>query len=146
MPPSNIIIAVTSKRVPRTGRRSVWKSSGAESRVRTPSAAAGCLHTTHARETVDAGGGPPKTQTTARGFGSDGGGARSISDGRSIRIVCVVERLRCVVFSHTHATNYLCFWVWISDNTSRVLFRRGWWNWWKCTHRRMGYWKWIKEK
>jgi len=44
--------------------------------VRTP-AAAGCLHTTHARETVAGGGvGPPKTQTTARGCGSGGGGAR----------------------------------------------------------------------
>lgn len=79
-------------------RRPVWKSSGAESRVRTPSAA-GCLHTTHARETVAGGGGgvgPPKTQTTARGCGIDGGGARSASDGRSIRMVCIVERL------HTH--------------------------------------------
>jgi len=128
MPPSNIIVVVTSERVPRTGRRPVWKSSGAESRVRTPSAAAGCLHTTHARETVDAGGGvgPPKTQTTARDFGSDdgGGGARSVSDGRSIRILYSVHRREAalrVVFSHTHATNIIYYHilsVWISDNMS----------------------------
>lgn len=130
----NIIIIVTCKRVSCTGRRPVWKSSGAESRVRTPSAAAGCLHTTHARETVAGGGGvgPPKTQTTARGFGSDGGGARSVSDGRSIRKVCIVERLRIRrIYTHTlfmlyegATTTYKLYWC--GHPISRVLFRRGW--------------------
>lgn len=102
MPRSDIIVIRTCKHVPPcTARRPVWKSSGAESRVRD---AAGCLHTTHARETVAGGSvGPPKNTNNGARL-RKWRRRRRLGPFRTVDrfVVYVVEWLRKRTHTHTH--------------------------------------------